>query len=171
MLVPWRRVHSWHCVACGRCCREYRVPLRFYEYLRLKGTGFVEERFGKFYIRKIGNICPFQHGNLCALQGELKPTACKLYPFSIRKKGDELAEFEYEGETFYVYVDVSTCPNVVLGKPGFLMRKLVEEAIQIYLGEKQRMDYITANLYSYGANLRYESSAQQKRYHKTPNTG
>ncbi len=167
MLVPWRKVHSWHCVACGRCCKEYRVPLRFYEYLRLRGTGFVEERFGKFYIRKIGNICPFQHGNLCVLQGELKPTACKLYPFNIQKRGDELAEFEYEGETFYVYVDISTCPNVVLGKPSFIMRKLVEEAVQIHLGEKKSMDYITANLYSYRTSLKYESSAQQKRHYKT----
>jgi len=166
MLVPWRRVHSWYCIACGRCCREYRVPLRFYEYLRLRETGFVEERNGKFYIKKIGNRCPFQHGNLCILQGELKPTACKLYPFNVRSKGDEMAEFEYDGDTFYVYVDVSTCPNIVLGKPSFMMRKLVEEAVQIYLGEKRRMDYITSNLYNYYTTKLYEGSTQQKGYYK-----
>ncbi len=144
MHVPWRRVHSWKCVACGRCCREYRVPLRFYEYLKLRHTGFVEERYGRFYIRKIGGRCPFQIGRLCSLQGEMKPVACKLYPFSVRKKGDEMAEYEYEGETYYVYVDVSTCPNVVLGRPSEVMLKLVKEAVQIYLGEKRRMEYITA---------------------------
>ncbi len=165
MLVPWRKVHSWHCIACGRCCREYRVPLRFYEYLKLKETGFVEERMGRFYIKKIGKNCPFQHGNLCILQGELKPTACKLYPFNVRRKGDELAEFEYDGEVFYVYVDVSTCPNVVLGRPSLMMKKLVEEAVQIYLGEKRRMDYITAR------GIGYESFAEQKGYGKTAHTG
>jgi Fe-S-cluster containining protein len=146
MLVPWREVKSWHCTACGRCCREYRVPLRFYEYLKLRATGFVEERFGKFYIKKIGKMCPFQVGRLCSLQGNNKPTACKLYPFMIEKRGDAKAEFEYKGETFYVYVDVSTCPNIVLGKAGSAMHKLVTEAVQVYLGEKKSLEFITAPL-------------------------
>ena len=172
MLVPWRRVRYWQCSACGRCCREYRVPLRFYEYLKLKPTGFVEERRGKFYIRKIGGRCPFQHGNLCLLQGELKPTACKLYPFSIRRKGDELSEFEYGDEVFYVYVDVSTCPNVVLGKAGEGMRRLVEEAVQIYVGERRRMELMTANLYyTRGSKFRYEGASEQKGHHKTAHLG
>ncbi len=142
MDVPWRKVHSWHCTACGRCCNEYLVPLRTYEYLRLKWTGFVEERFGKFYIKKINGKCPFQVGRLCMLQGELKPIACKLYPFKIRKKGDEKAEFEYKGERFYVYVDVF-CPNVVLGKPSESLRRMIVEAIQVYLGERRDIENIT----------------------------
>jgi len=169
MLVPWKKVHLWYCRACGRCCREYRVPLRFYEYLRLRSTGFVEERFGKFYIKKIGNHCPFQVGRLCSLQGELKPTACKLYPFSVKRKGDELSEFEYGGEMLHVYVDVSTCPNVILGRPSPIMRKLVEEAVQIYLGEKRNIELITANdtaLYSAVRKLSHEGTSKQKGHDK-----
>jgi len=123
---------------------EYRVPLRFYEYLKLRSTGFVEERGTRFYIKKIGKKCPFQVGRLCSLQGTIKPLACKLYPFKIREKGEEEAEFEYKGETFYVYVDASTCPNIVLGKPTLTLKKLITEAIQIYLGEKRRVELITA---------------------------
>jgi len=144
MIVPWTRVKSWHCTACGKCCMEYRVPLRFYEYLKLRSTGFVEERGTRFYIKKIGKKCPFQVGRLCSLQGTIKPLACKLYPFKIREKGEEEAEFEYKGETFYVYVDASTCPNIVLGKPTPMLKKLITEAIQIYLGEKRRVELITA---------------------------
>ncbi len=142
MEVPWRRVHSWHCNACGRCCREYVVPLRVYEYARLKWTGFVEERYGRFYIKKIGNVCPFQSGNLCILQGKLKPLACKLYPFKIKRKGDDKAEFEYKGERFYVYVDIF-CPNVVLGKPSEDLKRMVVEAVQLYLGERREVESIT----------------------------
>jgi len=64
----------------------------------------------------------------------------------IEKRGDAKAEFEYKGETFYVYVDVSTCPNIVLGKAGSAMHKLVTEAVQVYLGEKKSLEFITAPL-------------------------
>ncbi len=144
MDVPWSRVHSWHCNACGRCCKEYVVPLRAHEYLKLKWTGFVEERYGRFYIRKIGKNCPFQIGRLCILQGELKPIACKLYPFKIRRKGDERAIFEYGGERFYVYVD-TFCPNVVLGRPSESLKRMIIEAIQIHLGERRDIESITCN--------------------------
>ncbi len=130
-MVPWKRVASWHCSACGKCCKEYRVRLTFYEYLKLKNTGFVEERNGKYFIKKIGNKCPFQIGNLCYLQGKNKPVACKLYPFIIRKKGEDLAYYEYKNEIFYVYVDLG-CPNVKIGE-GKGIEKFVKEAIEIYL--------------------------------------
>ncbi len=146
MQIPWRRVSNWFCSACGRCCNEYIVPLRTYEYLKLKSTGFVEERYGKFYIKKINGRCPFQIENICILQGKYKPLACKLYPFQIKKKGDELAEFEYKGEVFYVYVDVSVCPNIRIGRAGENMRRLVAEAVQLYIGEKMDVEYITAKL-------------------------
>jgi Fe-S-cluster containining protein len=142
MKVPWRKVHSWHCTACGLCCNEYIVPLRSYEYLKLRWSGFVEERLGRFYIKKVNGKCPFQHGRLCILQGELKPIACKLYPFVIRKKGDESAEFEYNGETFYVYVD-TFCPNIVLGRPSESLKRMIVEAIQVNLGEKNVVENIT----------------------------
>jgi len=144
MYVPWRRVASWHCTACGICCYKYKVKLTFYEYLKLKPTGFVEEKTGRYYIRKIGNRCPFQVGRLCSLQGERKPLACKLYPFLIRKKGEERALFEHNGEEFYVYV-CTDCPNVVLGSSSKSMERLVREAIMLYTGEKRNVELITAS--------------------------
>ena len=145
MKVPWRRIKYWKCDACGKCCSEYRIPLTFYEYLKLKNTGFVEEKSGRFFIRKINGKCPFQVGNLCTLQGELKPLACKLFPFSIRKKGKIEALYEYEGEEFYVYVDIG-CKNVIFGKPSNIMRMMIEEAIEVYLGKRKDIDLITARL-------------------------
>ncbi len=146
MRVPWRRVASWHCDACGKCCEAYRVKLTAYEYLKLKHTGFVEEKLGKFYIRKIGNKCPFQVGNLCILQNKLKPIACRLFPFSIRKEGKKDALVEYKGEDYYVYVD-TFCPNVKLKKdsiPSKEMVPLVIEAIKMHLGEIQGVNLLTA---------------------------
>ncbi len=143
MYVPWTRVASWHCNACGICCHKYRVKLTFYEYLKLRPTGLVEEKTGRYYIKRIGNRCPFQSGNLCSLQGERKPVACKLYPFLVRKKGKEEALYEYEGEEFYVYI-TTDCPNVKLGRGLESMEKLVREAVMIYTGAKKRAELITA---------------------------
>ena len=112
------------------------MRLNFYEYLRLKNTGFVEERGNKYYIKKIGNQCPFQHGNLCILQNKNKPKACRLFPFIILKRGEKEAFYEFDGEKFFVYVELG-CPNIELGEP-MNIEALVEEAIRIYLG-KQKM--------------------------------
>lgn len=142
MRVPWRQVASWRCSACGKCCNEYAVRLSFYEYLKLKPTGFVYERNGKFYIRKIGNKCPFQLGNICSIQ-KIKPVACKLFPFFIeRKKGKEEALYEYKNEEFYVYLD-TYCKNVKLGKAKKEIEEMVKEAIKIYLGEKKESILLT----------------------------
>jgi Fe-S-cluster containining protein len=149
MHVPWRLVASWHCDACGACCREYRVRLRAYEYLKLKGTALVEERANRFYLKKIGKLCPFQKGYLCSLR-DSKPVACKLYPFSILKKGDERALFEYEGEEFFVYVD-DFCKNVKLKKdlkPSAEILKKIEEATEIVLGKRVKLNLLTAKLVS-----------------------
>lgn len=147
MHVPWRLVASWHCNACGNCCKEYRVRLRAYEYLKLRNTGLIEERAGRFFIKKIGGQCPFQNGNLCSL-GNSKPIACKLYPFSILKKGEEEALFEYEGEEFYVYVD-DFCRNVRLKKslnPSAEIVMKIEEAMEIFLGKRKELNLLTAKL-------------------------
>jgi len=155
MHVPWRFVASWHCDACGNCCREYRVRLRAYEYLKLRGTGLVEEKAGRFYIKKLGRLCPFQKGTLCSLRN-LKPVACKLYPFSILKKGDKRAFFEYEGEDFFVYVD-DFCKNVKLKrdlKPSAEISRKIEEAVEIILGKRSELNLLTAKLASETPELR-----------------
>ena len=134
MHVPWRRVASWHCSACGKCCRVYRPKLTAYEYLKLKPTGFVVEKAGRFYIRKIGKKCPFQVGRLCSLQNNLKPLSCKTFPFVIRKRGEEEALFEFDGEEFYVYAD-TFCPNLTIKRDTRpAITELVREAVMLFKG-------------------------------------
>ena len=136
MYVPWKRVASWHCDACGMCCRFYRPRLTAYEYLKLRNTGMVEDRGGKFYIRKIGDRCPFQSGRLCSLQNELKPISCKTFPFVVRRKGEEDAIFVLEGEEFYVYAD-TFCPNLIIKKDKKpAVTELAEEAVRLSTGGK-----------------------------------
>ncbi len=141
MKVPWKRVHSWKCLACGSCCKVYKPRLTFYEYLRLPKQ-YVEERRGKYYIRKINGVCPFQYGNLCMIQ-EKKPLSCKLFPFSIYERGEDEALFIYKGEEYYVYVD-TFCKNLKLGKPSKEFINAIVEAIKIYKGEKTTPELITS---------------------------
>ena len=136
MLVPWRRVASWHCEACGKCCMEYTPKLTFYEFLKLRNTGFAVEKSGRYYIRKIGKRCPFQVGRLCRLQDKLKPLSCRLFPFSIRRRGEEGALYEYMGEELYVYVD-TFCRNVRPGIAGKGFEELVRDAVSIAYGKKK----------------------------------
>ena len=136
MLVPWRRVASWHCEACGKCCMEYTPKLTFYEYLKLRNTGFVIEKSGRYYIRKIGNRCPFQAGRLCRLQSKMKPLSCRLFPFSIRRRGEGEALYEYMGEELFVYVD-TFCKNVRLGKATRGLEEIVRDAVSIAYGKKK----------------------------------
>lgn len=158
MKVPWRRVFSWHCSACGRCCYKYEIRLNFYEYLRLKQTGFVEEKLGRYYIKKIGDKCPFQIGKLCSLQKSLKPLACRLYPFTVLLKGDEEALYEYNGEEYYVYVELG-CPNLRIGNFGRKIEPLVREAVEVATGRGE-INLITSNL-PYG-NVKETSSLQRQ---------
>ncbi|MEM1579235.1 MAG: YkgJ family cysteine cluster protein [Archaeoglobaceae archaeon] len=147
MHVPWKLVASWHCDACGICCTQYRVRLRAYEFLKFRFTGLVEEKAGRFFIKKFGKFCPFQIGNLCSL-GNSKPVACKVYPFSILKKGEDLASFEFEGEEYFVYVD-NFCKNVRVKKdkkPSKLVAKEVTEAMEIITGKRTELSLLTAKL-------------------------
>ncbi len=141
MKVPWRRVSRWTCLACGKCCRVYKPRLTFYEYLTLP-KAFVEERKGKYYIRKFNGLCPFQHGNVCAIQ-EKKPLSCKLFPFSIYERGEDEALFVYGDEEYYVYID-TFCENVLLGRPTKELVKAIEEAIKIYKGDKKVPTLLTS---------------------------
>jgi hypothetical protein len=129
-------VASWHCDACGKCCVEYTPKLTYYEFLKLRNTGFVIEKSGRYYIRKIGKHCPFQMGRLCRLQNKLKPLSCRLFPFSIYKKGEEEALYEYMGEELFVYVD-TFCRNVKFGRAGKSFKEIVDDAVSIIYGKKK----------------------------------
>lgn len=137
MYVPWRRVASWHCSACGECCLKFKPKLTFYEYLKFRELGlerFVEERVGRYYIRKSGK-CPFQTGRLCALQDSIKPLACRVFPFLVsRSRRDDEASIEVDGEEYWVYVSVE-CPNVVLGRAGREVERLARQAVELVTGK------------------------------------
>ncbi|MCS7130936.1 MAG: hypothetical protein NZ872_05910, partial [Archaeoglobaceae archaeon] len=86
--------------------------------------------------------------------GNLKPVACKLYPFSVLKKGEESALFEFDGEEFFVYVD-DFCRNVKLKrdlKPSIEIIKQIEEAIEIILGKRIEVSLLTCR--SFGDQIR-----------------
>lgn len=138
--MPWSRVHSWHCIACGECCKHFKVPLTFWEYLKFRKLGVVEER-RKYYLRKINGRCPFQIGRFCGIQ-ESKPLVCKLFPFTIRQRGDDSALFYYGDDEYYVYVDVF-CRNIVFGGPSFRFKEMVREALEIYTGKRLRPKLLT----------------------------
>ncbi len=150
MYVPWRRVSSWHCSACGTCCLKFKPRLTFYEYLKFRELGlsrFVEERAGRYYLRKVNGRCPFQIGKLCSLQGERKPLSCKVFPFLVSKnRRDEEASIEVDGEEYYVYVSTD-CPNTVLGRAGRDMERLARQAVELVTGRTKEWS-ITSSVFS-----------------------
>ncbi len=142
MKLPWRKVREWRCHACGRCCLAYTPKLTYYEYLKMPEQ-FVVEKRGKYYIRKFGKRCPFQSGNLCMIQSS-KPLSCRLFPFSVHRRGDEMALFEYGGEEFYVYVD-PFCPNVVPGEPSKSLTERVLQAVMLSSGKRFDFEKLTCS--------------------------
>lgn len=140
MKVPWSRIHSWYCDACGECCRHFKVPLTFWEYLKLRKLGVVEER-RRYYLKKIKGRCPFQLGRFCGIQ-ETKPLVCKLFPFTIRERGEESALFYYGDGEYYVYVD-AYCKNIVFGRPSFRFKETIKEALEIYTGKRLKPKLLT----------------------------
>ncbi len=142
MKLPWRRVRDWRCCACGKCCLAYTPKLTYYEYLKLPKR-FVTEKRGRYYIRKLGRRCPFQIDNLCIIQSE-KPLSCKLFPFSVHRRGDELALFEYDGEEHYVYVD-PFCPNITLGHPSKAFVEKIIQALKMVTGKESDFSILTCH--------------------------
>jgi hypothetical protein len=142
MIVPWIKVAEWRCTTCGRCCRDYKVPLTFGEYIYFRKFGAVEER-RKYYLRKVGGRCIFQYENLCGIQSK-KPIACKLFPFLIRERcKDERALFEYNGDEYFVFVN-TYCRNIRYGTPTLKFKEIIKEAVEIYTGRKKRQVLLTS---------------------------
>jgi len=155
--VPWSYLNSWNCIACGLCCKEYEVVLRFPEWLRIVKNFGVEATvpsLNKFYLKK-GNdgSCIFLQrvGDLwiCSLQN-MKPQACKLWPFKIYpypKYGrPNEALYRYFENKFFVYVDPA-CIGIRWGKPSWTYReKIVPEFIQIATGLLEKQHYSTAGI-------------------------
>lgn len=158
--VPWAKIRDWSCLACGECCKWFVIPLRADELARILhafGDWAIEFKLAKAYIRKPStrSRCIFQYKMrdkwLCLLQEmDMKPVACKLWPFIPLTKPkygrSREAAFEHSGERFFVYVD-PRCPGIVLGTPSsYLIQKVLPEVIELRLGLKKHQDFTTSHL-------------------------
>lgn len=149
---------TWACVACGKCCLGYRVPLKADEYARVTrfyGYNVVEFGIGKAYLKLgVGNRCVFQRPSvgrsICSLQ-KMKPLACKLFPFRIMskplyKRGDT-SEYNFYGRNFYVYMDPE-CDGIVIGRPNKrFLYDILPEVIQIGVGVNFKQKYTTSKYF------------------------
>ncbi len=74
--IPWRYVNSWNCIACGLCCREYDVVLKYPEWVKIiqtYGIGATRPGINRFYLGKRANgscifLYKFSDRWLCGLQ-------------------------------------------------------------------------------------------------------
>lgn len=145
MYLPWSRIDSYQCLACGTCCSYFSVPLRFTEAVKIArsfGWSKIESRKDKLFIRKVDGKCPFliRSGpiGICYLQSiGMKPRACRLWPFHVYEKPEhgrsDEAVFPTKHGTFYVYLD-PRCPGIKLGRPNEMFVRTLIEALEIWLG-------------------------------------
>jgi len=150
-------MNSWRCTGCGLCCRGFDVTLKFDEWLslvRTYGVGVTRAGLNKFYIQKKqdGSCLFLTMSNgiwFCGLQN-MKPTACKLWPFKVldRPKYGRLNEalFNYKRRRFFIYVD-PFCPQIGWGKPtAKMVDNIIPEFIDIALGQREKQFYSTSTM-------------------------
>lgn len=142
--VPWKTVIGWHCLRCGRCCREYLVPLTPGEamrYIATYGPVVIPYKGKRYLLRKPDGSCFFltyRSGIAECLIYYDRPLACRLYPFYITTKPledfpPEEAEFILPGgRKVYIYLD-SSCPGVNTIRNITL---IVKEVVKIWLKYK-----------------------------------
>jgi len=148
-------VSSWRCTGCGLCCKKFEVALKLEEWLKVvrtygigaTGAGLNNLCLGK----KPDGTCIFLSTlggtSFCGLQN-MKPLACKLWPFKIigRPKygrGQE-ALFDYKGRRLFIYVD-PFCPEIRWGNPEpVTVHNVIPEFIEIALGLRRKQFYSTA---------------------------
>ncbi|MCX8204618.1 MAG: YkgJ family cysteine cluster protein [Candidatus Nezhaarchaeota archaeon] len=153
--LPWRKAGSWACLACGECCRKFVVVLTPYEYARLTnffGLGVVDiDKHGDPCLRQVSDTCLFQsEEGLCKLQPlGLKPLACKVWPFKVKKvsegRGVSYEElFTYRGEAYRVLIH-SGCSGVGKGTWEGMV-EAIKEVIEIKRNPETPQRFTTANL-------------------------
>ncbi|MCS7098682.1 MAG: YkgJ family cysteine cluster protein [Candidatus Methanomethyliaceae archaeon] len=151
--IPWRRINNWICIACGDCCKKYKVPLTAYEVAKISkifGYKCLEPSLGCYYLkRKPDGSCIFQISNICGIQN-IKPHACKLWPFMIYERAKygykNEAEYEYKGRTFYVYVN-PYCKGITYGRPSLTFEMFViSEFIELSLESREEQVFSTSTL-------------------------
>ncbi|UCH31374.1 MAG: YkgJ family cysteine cluster protein [Candidatus Bathyarchaeota archaeon] len=154
-VVPWSQIKSWHCIACGKCCKHYDVVLKFPEWLNIVktfGINFTSPSISKFFLRRrTDGSCIFLYEtrsrSFCSLQ-EHKPQACKLWPFKISdtpKFGNQYkATYFYRNRRLFVYVD-SACHGLRFGEPSKeFSYSVLPEFVEIALGLQRRQFKTTA---------------------------
>ena len=158
MPIPWKYVQDWFCTACGVCCKEYSVVLDFPEWIRIVknyGVNFTEPGISRFFLKhKNDGTCAFLYSFngrwLCGLQQQMKPIACKLWPFKVsdRPKFGRPSEalYNYGERKLYVYTDPS-CIGLRWGTPcQDFQNVIIPEFIDLALGLKQKQFYSTCPL-------------------------
>ena len=157
---PWRQVSRWTCIGCGECCRDYGVVLDFVEWLTIAqnfGPENVVRGIDSLFIRRLPDgscsfLCQLAGVPLCGLQN-MKPNACKLWPFKVLKEPRygyaDQAFFEYAGKKLYVYVD-SNCAGLKYGAPTWEFSALtLREFADIALGNCKLQRNSTRNSHPY----------------------
>ncbi|MHA1336563.1 MAG: YkgJ family cysteine cluster protein [Promethearchaeota archaeon] len=139
-------------MACGQCCRLFNVPLKGIEIARLSkifGTDIFDykKKPGTAYLKRLPNgKCIFQYNNfgynLCAIQ-ELKPLACKIFPFFIFKSFNKEAQYIYKGVSYNVYLNRACCA-IKFGKPSAkFVYKTIPEAIKLTINPYHKLKELT----------------------------
>jgi Fe-S-cluster containining protein len=160
LLVPWRYVQDWNCTACGLCCKGYDVVLDFPEWIKIVkdyGVGFTRPGISRFFLkRKNDDTCAFLYNLyghwLCGLQENMKPIACKLWPFKISDRPkfgrSNEAAYRYSDKRLFVYVD-PFCPGLRLGYPSSsFIRETLSEFIELAVGLRRKQFYSTSKMFS-----------------------
>lgn len=150
--LPLTRLRSWSCSACAHCCRDYTPILTTVEGIKLssKFGGVVEPCIRGYIIKKgIDRRCiQYNSGQrwLCGIQ-DIKPGACRLWPFTICKEPTygrpEEALFNCAYGDLYVYIDTK-CSGITYGVPSLeSISKVVPEFVEIGSGGSNRQFYST----------------------------
>ncbi len=152
--IPWSRVRSWSCNACGECCRWFNIPLTLHEYAKINqiyGRQAFALGLGKAYLRKRADercIFQFRLGGrwLCGLQAE-KPYVCRMWPFTVSRnpiygRSQEARWNTVYGRT-YIYVD-PRCLTITFGRPSsYLLNKVLPEFVEMAFGRKTLQEHST----------------------------
>ncbi len=158
--IPWNNVKSWHCNACGICCKGYDVVLKLPEWLNIVkrfGVEYTAPSMTKLLLkRRADGSCMFLYGtpnaSFCSLQNA-KPQACKIWPFKVLsepkygKPSD--AVYHFGDRKLFIYVD-SACSGIRYGVPNQeFAYSVIPEFIEIALGVRREQFKSTATPYGY----------------------
>ncbi|MCX8150959.1 MAG: YkgJ family cysteine cluster protein [Candidatus Bathyarchaeota archaeon] len=143
--VPWRHIAKWQCIGCGNCCKLYSVVLNFPEWLKISQIFGAEKTvvgLNKLFIKRVDDgscvfLCNLAGNYFCGLQN-MKPVACKLWPFKILSEpkygNPNQALFNYRGKKLFIYAD-TMCQGLRYGPPSWEFTSLVlQEFADLALG-------------------------------------